>query len=166
MTHCSRFASVVLCLLIGVSSHASDMNRVVRAVETELGVCHKHIPMLGAALFMTKVATGFQMPGVKLAVFEDASLSGRSPEEVQRAVFNALGPEWSPFVKSTSNHGAEQTWIFLRQDGSKLHMFIAAAEHGELSLVEVKVSERQMRRWANDTDEMVKSKGKSRSSDD
>lgn len=142
------------------------MSRVVRAVETDLGVRHTHIPMLGAALFMTKVATGFQMPGVKLAVFEDASLSQRSPDELQHAVLNALGPEWSPFVKSTSNHGAEQTWIFLRQDGKKLQMFIAAAEHGELSLVEVKVSERQMRRWANDTDEMVKSKGKSRSSDD
>lgn len=166
MTRWSRFASVVLCLLVGVSSHASDMSRVVRAVETDLGVRHTHIPMLGAALFMTKVATGFQMPGVKLAVFEDASLSQRSPDELQHAVLNALGPEWSPFVKSTSNHGAEQTWIFLRQDGKKLQMFIAAAEHGELSLVEVKVSERQMRRWANDTDEMVKSKGKSRSSDD
>ena len=166
MTHCSRFASVFLCLLIGVSSHASDMNRVVRAVEKELGVRHTHIPMLGAALFMTKVATGFQMPGVKLAVFEDANLSGRSPEEVEHAVLNALGPEWSPFVKSTSNHGAEETWIFLRQDGKKLQMFIAAAEQGELSLVEVRVSERQMRRWVNDTDAMVKSKGKSRSSDD
>ena len=166
MTHCSRFASVVLYLLIGVSSHASDMNRVVRAVETELGVRHTHIPMLGAALFMTKVATGFQMPGVKLAVFEDANLSGRSPEEVEHVVLNALGPEWSPFVKSTSNHGAEETWIFLRQDGKKLQMFIAAAEQGELSLVEVRVSERQMRRWVNDTDAMVKSKGKSRSSDD
>jgi len=166
VTLCSRFASVVLCLLVGVSSHASDMNRVVRAVETDLGVRHTHIPMLGAALFMTKVATGFQMPGVKLAVFEGANLSERSPEELEQAAFNALGPDWSPFVKSTSNHGAEQTCIFLRQDGKKLQMFIAAADHGELSLVEVRVSERQMRRWAKDTNEMVKSKGKSGPSDD
>jgi hypothetical protein len=35
-------------------------------------------------------------------------------------------------------------------------MFIANVEHGELSLVQVKVSERQMRRWINETDEMAK----------
>jgi hypothetical protein len=166
MTSCLRFASVVLSIVIGVTAHASDMNRVVRAVEMDLGVHHTHIPMLGAALFMSKVISGFQMPGVKLAVFEDETLAERSPEELEHAVLTALGPEWSPFVKSSSNHGAEQNWIFLRQDGKKLQMFVATAERGELSLVEVKVSERQMRRWINDTDVMVKSKGNGRSSDD
>src|SRR5690242_18214576 len=166
MTRCFRLISVALCLILGISAHASDMNRVVRAVETDLGVRHSHIPMLGAALFLSKAVTGFQMPGVKLAVFEDATLGQRSPEELEHSVLNALGPEWSPFVKSTCNHGAEQNWIFLRQDGKRLQMFIATAERGELSLIEVKVSERQMRRWINDTDEMAKSKRKSGSSDD
>jgi hypothetical protein len=114
--------------------------------------------MLGAALFMSKVVTGFQMPGVKLTVFEDATLSERSPEELERSVLNALGPEWNPFVKSTCNHGAEQNWIFLRQDGKKLRMFIATSEHNDLSLVEVNVSERQMRRWIDDTDVMTKNR--------
>jgi hypothetical protein len=35
-------------------------------------------------------------------------------------------------------------------------MFIASVERNELSLVQVKVSERQMKRWVNDTDEMAK----------
>jgi hypothetical protein len=166
MTFCSRLASVALCLLFGISAQASDMNRVVRAVESDLGIHHTHIPMLGPALFMSRMVTGFQMPGVKLAVFEDADLSDRSPEEIQRSVLKALGPEWTPFVKSTCNHGAEQNWIFLREEGPKLHLFIATAERNELSLVEVKVSERQMRRWINDTDEMAKNKGKNLGSDD
>ena len=164
MTSCLRFASLLLCF--AVSAHASDMKRVVRAVETNLGVHHTHIPMLGAALFMSKVVTGFQMPAVKLAVFEDADLSAKSPEELEHAVLNALGKQWSPIVKSTTNHGSVQNWIFLRQDGKKLNMFIATAEHNELSLIEVRVSERQMRRWINDTDEMVKSKGLARLSAD
>ena len=164
MTGCWRFASLVLCL--AVSAHASDMKRVVRVVETNLGVHHTHIPMLGAALFIGKVVTGFQMPGVKLAIFEDADLSAKSPEELEHAVLNALGKEWNPIVKSTTSHGSVQNWIFVREDGKKLHMFIATAEHNELSLIEVKVSDRQMRRWINDTDEMAKSKGLGRWSAD
>ena len=166
MTRRSCLAPIALFVLVGISAHASDMNRVVRAVESDLGVRHTHIPMLGTALFMSRMVSGFQMPGVKLAVFEDAGLSDRSPEELQRSVVKALGPEWTPFVKSTCNHGAEQNWIFLREDGPKLHIFIATAERNELSLVEVKVSERQMRRWINDTDEMARNKGKKLGSDD
>jgi ABC-type xylose transport system substrate-binding protein len=37
-------------------------------------------------------------------------------------------------------------------------MFIASAERGEISLVEVNVTERQMQRWINDTDEMAQNR--------
>jgi hypothetical protein len=112
--------------------------------------------MLGVAMFVGKIASGFQMPGVKLAVFEDARLSEHSPQELESALARALGPEWSPFVKSISNHGSEQTWIFVRQDRKKLKMFIATVEVNELSLVEVKVSGREMRKWINNTDETAR----------
>jgi hypothetical protein len=148
--------AAALILVIPLASEASDMKRVVRAVENDLGVRHTHIPMLGMAMFVGRVATGFQMPGVKLAVFENEKLSQSSAQQLERTVWNALGPEWSPFVKSTFNHGGEQNWIFVCEEGKKLHMFIASAERGEISLVEVNVTERQMQRWINDTDEMAK----------
>lgn len=143
---------VALCLAGPVVSHASEMDRVARAFEAQLGVRRTHIPMLGFAMFVGKVATGFQMPGAKLAVFEDKRLSNCTSQQLQSAVSSALGPEWSPFVKSISNHGGEQTWIYLRPQGKGLHMFIATAVSGEVSVIEVKASERQMRRWIKDKD--------------
>ncbi|HWC18946.1 MAG TPA: hypothetical protein VG498_18185 [Terriglobales bacterium] len=140
------------CVTTPLLGHASDMDRVVRSMETQLGVRHTHIPMLGFAMFVGKVATGFQMPGIKLAVFENVNLSEQDPHAVQRVVANALGPEWAPFVISTSNHGAKQNWIYLREQGKTTHLFIATAEGNEVSLVEVKASERQMRRYIKDTD--------------
>src|SRR5947209_13067788 len=149
----TRFAAALI-LIVPLASQASDMSRVVRAVENDLGIRHMHIPMLGMAMFIGRVATGFQMRGVRLAVFENEKLSQSSPQQLERTVWNALGPDWNPFVKSTSNHGGEQNWIFVREEGKKLHMFIATAERGEISLVEVNVSDRQMQRWIKDTDEM------------
>lgn len=146
-----RFA-IVTCMVFPSLGYASDLDRVVRCMETQLGVRHTHIPMLGFAMFVGKVATGFQMPGVKLAVFENVNLSDQDPQALQRAVSNALGPEWVAFVKSTSNHGAEQNWIYLREEGKATRLFIATAEGHELSLVEVKASERQMRRYIKDAD--------------
>jgi hypothetical protein len=150
--------AAALVLFVPVGSEASDMSRVVRAVETDLGVHHTHIPILGMAIFVGRVATGFQMPGVKLAVFQNEKLSQSSPQQLERTVWNALGPEWNPLVKSTSNHGDEQNWIFAREEGRKLHMFIATAERGEISLVEVNVSDRQMQRWIKDTDTMSRNR--------
>ena len=143
---------VILCFAAPVVSHASEMDRVARAVEAQLGVRRTHMPMLGFAMFVGKVATGFQMPGAKLAVFEDERLSNCTPLQLESAVSNALGSEWTPFVKSVSNHGGEQTWIYLRPQGKGLHMFIATAESGEVSLIEVKASELQMQRWIKDKD--------------
>lgn len=133
-------------------AHASEMDRVARRVEAELGVHRTHIPLLGLAMFVGKVGSGFQMPGVKLSVFDDARLSGLSAEDLESAISTALGAEWAPFVKSSSNHGQEQTWIYLRPEGKRVHMFIATAASGEMSLIELKASERQMRRWIKDKD--------------
>jgi len=140
------------CLTMSSRVQATEMDRVVRSMETQLGVRRMHIPMLGFAMFVGKVASGFQMPGVKLAVFENVNLSEQDPQALQRAVSNALGRDWLPFVKSTSRHGAEQNWIYLREQGKSTHLFIATAEGNELSLVELKVSEGQMRRYIKDTD--------------
>ena len=145
-------ALVIVCLTAPVASRASEMDRVAHAVEAQLGVRRTHIPMLGVAMFVGKVASGFQMPGAKLAVFADDRLSNCTPQQLEGAVSNALGAEWTPFVKSISNHGGEQTWVYLRPQGKALHMFIATAESGEVSLIEVKASERQMRRWLKDKD--------------
>lgn len=151
------FAAVLLvCVAVPLDIQASDLGRVVHAVENDFAVKHEHIPLLGFALFVGKVASGFQMPGVKLAVFEDPKLNQLAPEDLEHSIFAALGPEWIPFVKTISHHGKEQDWILLHDDGKKTHMFIASVEGGELSLIELKISQRQMRRWINDTDEMAK----------
>jgi hypothetical protein len=125
-------------------------------MENDIGVHHTRIPMLGMAMFVGKVASGFQMPGVKLAVFEDARLSEYSPLQLESALAKALGPEWSPFVKSVSKRGNEQNWIYVRQDRRRLKLFIATVETNELLLVEVKVSERETHEWINNMDEMAR----------
>jgi hypothetical protein len=132
------------------------MDRVIKALENDLGVRHTHIPMLGAAMFVGKVATGFRMPGVKLAIFENETLSECSPAVVEHSLQTALGPNWSPFVRSTSNERDEQNWIYIGGEGKKLELFIATVERNELTLVEVKMTDRNIRRWISDTDEMAR----------
>jgi hypothetical protein len=148
--------AMFLVTLLPAACGASEMDRVVHNLEADLGVHRTHIPMLGAAMFVGKVATGFQMPGVKLAIFEDERLGELSPQEIEQSLLKALGPQWTAFVKSTSKYGEEQNWIYVCEDGKKLQMFIANVESNELALIQLKVSEKQMRRWINDTDEMAK----------
>lgn len=156
MSRFLRFSLLLLLPMLPVTLHASDMDRVIRALEADFGVHHTHIPMMGAAMFVGRVATGFRTPGLKLAIFEDKDFSRRSPEELQHSLVNALGPRWTPFIKSVSRYGEEQNWIYVSDSGKKLRMFIASVERNELSLIEVTVSQSQMRRWINDTDEMAK----------
>lgn len=153
MKRVTRLAvAVLLTVAAATASEASDLKSVVRAFEKDFGVHQQHIPMMGFAMFAAKVASGFQMPGVKVAIFENSTLAQVPSLELERSLRRALGPEWQMFVKTTSRKGEEQSWILIRPVGKQFRMFIATVESNEVSLVEMKVSEKKIRKWMEDKD--------------
>jgi hypothetical protein len=149
----TRTAAILLVITAATASQASDLKKVVRAFEKDFGVHQQHIPMMGFAMFAARVASGFQMPGVKVAMFDNGALSQVPSLELERSLRRALGPAWQMFVKTTSRHGEEQSWILVRPEGKQFRMFVATVEPSEVSLVEMKVSERKMRKWLQDKDD-------------
>jgi hypothetical protein len=149
---------VILMLAMATLARAAEpeFKGVVHAIEQTYGVHHMRIPFLGLALFIARPAGA---SGVRLAVFEGfetpADLS-----EVSRVVEGSLGPDWYPFVRVHSNHGkdgGESTLIYTNPTGGAMRMMIVNLESSEATVVEVKLNERTMRKWFNDTEEEAKS---------
>lgn len=149
---------VILLLATTTLAHAAEpeFKGVVHAIERTYGVHHMRIPFLGLALFIARPAG---TSGVRLAVFEGfetpADLS-----EVSRVVEGSLGPGWYPFVRVHSNDGkggGETTLIYTNPAGGSMRMMIVNLESSEATVVEVKLNERTMRKWFNDTEEEAKS---------
>jgi hypothetical protein len=50
-----------------------------------------------------------------------------------------LGAGWERMIRDTSRHGAEQTLIFVRPEGTRMGMFIVDNDGREMDVVQVSV---------------------------
>jgi len=144
----------VLILSVATSSLAADheFRGVVRAIESSYGVHHMHILLLGFALFFVRPEG---VSGLKLAVFENFN-SPSAVDDLDRIVENSLGPDWHPFVRVRSKHDGETTVIYASPQGGKLRMMIVSIESSEATVVELKLSERGIKRWIDEPKETAK----------
>jgi hypothetical protein len=156
--------SFVFVLFASSLSFAADaeFRGVVHAIESQYGVRHTHIPLLGFALFFARPEG---VSGVKLAVFEDFH-GPTAVADVSRIVEHSLGPEWYPFVRIRSKDDDEATIIYTSPSGGRLRMMIVNVESSEATVIELKLSEHAIKRWLEDPKDNAKDSSHSRHSVD
>ncbi len=149
-----RMVAVLLLLAVALPAAAADrgFTAVVKGIEKHYGIRRSHPHLLGLTLFFAKPATwGSGVSGLKLAVFED---EGRdfttSAADLDRLVADAVGPEWRPFVRVDSQRDHETSVIYTSFAGKKMRMLIASVERGEISVVHLQISEKDIREWMDE----------------
>ncbi len=126
-----------------------DFQTVVNAIETQYGVHHMHIPLLGFASFCVRMTGG---PGFKLAVFEHVrSANAISPQSLADSMDAAIGNPWHPLVR-VRDHG-QLTLIYTNPDDKKLSVLIVCLDGEDATVVQTKVKASQIRKWMRDPDD-------------
>jgi len=146
-TICIMLFFVVATMPARAADH--EFHGLVSAIETNYGVHHMHIPLLGVALFFVRPA-GFG--AIKVAVFERFP-NGTDPADISRVVESSLGPGWHPFVRVRSKSDRETTLIYANPSSDKMRMMVVCVEPSEATLVELKLSERNIKRLLKDPGE-------------
>src|SRR5215217_1619070 len=111
-----------------VSAKGDDFNSVVKMIEDFYRVKHVGIPFLAKA-GMKVATTAARIKGgtakriaeagsIKLAVFENQEFNGDFTK-FRGSLNQALNVTWMPLIQTLSAAGEEQTYIFLRDAGSK-----------------------------------------------
>jgi hypothetical protein len=150
--------AVFAAALAAPAAAADDFDAVVKGVEARYGVRRTRIPLFGVANFVVKVARPGGASGLKLAVFENLSLM-HADSEAYGVVDGALGPGWRPFVRVHSRRENESVGIWTNVTGKDLRMLVAALEPGEAAVIEIKIGQRELRRWFEDPAGMAHSRG-------
>jgi hypothetical protein len=126
----------------------TEFDRIVKAIESRYGTKPVHIPFMGVANFVVKVARPEGASGFKLAVFEglrDLNSAGDPGEwrERDRFMDTLPGPNLHPLVRVHSRHDGEATYIFMGPP-SKSHkstrVLIATFERNEATVIEVQAN--------------------------
>ena len=124
-----------VAVLAGPSSTGFDS--VVDALEARYQVHAERIPLLGLISVFTRVSTG--AGNLHVADFEHI-WAGVDLDELDRIVQEKLGEKWDRTVRETSQHGQEQTLIFIRPEGARMGLFVVDRQAGEIDIVQVSVN--------------------------
>ncbi|HLY18097.1 MAG TPA: hypothetical protein VKR61_12785 [Bryobacteraceae bacterium] len=116
-------------------------DHIVKAIESHYGTKQTHIPFMGLASFIVKVAHPEGATGFKLAVFEDLkSPDIRQWRERDSFMSSVGGPRLRPMVRVHSRRNGEATYIFMDVDGKSAWILVATFERNEATVVEVKAN--------------------------
>ena len=139
-------AAATLLMAAGVAFGGdAEFDRIVKAIASHYGAKPLHIPFLGVANFVVKVARPEGTSGFKLAVFEDLK-SAPDPHEWRerdRFMDTVANSNLRPLVRVHSRHDGEATYIFMDpagKPGKSTRVLIAAFQRDQATVIEVKAN--------------------------
>ena len=138
----ARLLAVLLTAAYAAFGGDAEFDRIVKAIESHYGTQAQHIPFMGLASFVVKVAHPEGATGLKLAVFEDLKSAPDSPEWTERDRFmdSLSGPNLHQFVRVHSRRNGEATYIFMGPESKSTRILIATFERNEATVIEVKAN--------------------------
>jgi hypothetical protein len=125
-----------------------EFDRLVKAIESHYGAEPTHIPFLGVANFVLKVAHPEGTSGFRLAVFQDIKGLNSPGEpngwrERDRFMDTIPGRNLHPLVRVHSRHEGNATYIFMGAEGKSsksTQVLIATFGRDRATVVEVKAN--------------------------
>jgi hypothetical protein len=145
-----RLLVLTALLLTNAALASDDFKAVVKAVESNYGIHHKHIPMMGV---MTKFTPSHEARSMKLAIFEAAPEGDLS--NLQQVISSNLGPDWAPFVRVWSRRERESVVIYAKPSASGMRLLITCLESDESVIMSVDVSEKSLLQWIEEPESMA-----------
>jgi hypothetical protein len=139
-----------------------EFHAVVTAIETQYGVHHMRIPMLGFATFCLRIAGTPGAAGLKIAVFEDIRRGNEiSSESLEQSIEAAVGERWKPLVRVRARDDGELTMVYTNPDDKELKVLVVAIQEDQATVVQAKVKASQIRRWMRDPEDAADLYGES-----
>ncbi|MGA2131631.1 MAG: hypothetical protein ABSH50_04885 [Bryobacteraceae bacterium] len=135
----ARLMATLLLVAGAAFSGDAEFEHIVKAIEAHYGTAPQHIPFMGLASFVVKVAHPEGASGLKLAVFQDLKSSeGRDWAERDRFMGSLSSTGLHPMVRVHSRRNGEATYIFLSPESKRARILIATFERDEATVIEVK----------------------------
>lgn len=126
-----------------------EFTDVVHAISDQFHTRPLRIPMFGlvnAFVFAIRPAGATH---IDLAVFEHFNSHDVARNDIPNAIQNAVGRSWKPFVQVRSfRSGREETvFVYMREQGNDWKLLVAAVEHDEAVVVQLKLKPDALQRW-------------------
>ncbi|HEX4284081.1 MAG TPA: hypothetical protein VHZ28_03250 [Terracidiphilus sp.] len=144
------FFGVVLCtvalavpVVVLAGGGPVGFDGVVNSIESRYHAHAMRIPFLGLISFVSRKATHEGVGNLHVANFENFPI-GVDGAELEQLVEERLGSDWQRIIRETTQHGDEQTLIYMRPEGERMGLFVVDKENHEMDVVQVSVDPRHL----------------------
>jgi hypothetical protein len=143
----TKYIFLVGALIVIPSAHAFAQNAfdiATKHLKDHYSAQERHIPFMGLARFSVKLIRPAGVKSIKVKVFENlhtqegcADLAGT---QLNSSLQSSLGPGWSPIIKVYSRRGVEQTFIYAKEEGKDLKLFVVTLDNDQATVARLTLS--------------------------
>jgi hypothetical protein len=147
---------IALSVIFGAASalplkaKPSEYGQLVRHLKTKYQAKKINIPFM----FLARMVVGIARPaGVKsfsVTLFKDLKISRENLDrEMQSAMRNSFGPEWSPIFRVRSQT-TQQAYMYIREDGKNVRVALLTVDNEQAAIIRATFSPEKLVEFIND----------------
>jgi hypothetical protein len=147
---------IALSVIFGAASalplkaKPSEYDQLVRHLKTKYQAKKINIPFM----FLARMVVGIARPaGVKsfsVTLFKDLKISRENLDrEMQSAMRNSFGPEWSPIFRVRSQT-TQQAYMYIREDGKNVRVALLTVDNEQAAIIRATFSPEKLVEFIND----------------
>ena len=135
---------------VGVNAKSDETKQIAKHLKTRYKAKKKKIPFMWLAKFAVKVVRPAGVKSFNVTLYEDLQFSKETLDlEMQKAMRNSLGAEWTPIIRVRSRQG-QQAYMYLREDGKNVRMMLVTIENNEAAVIRAKFNPEKLAEFIND----------------
>jgi hypothetical protein len=133
-------AAALLFLAFGLSAPAAhakggEYAQIVRHLKNKYRAKKVKIPFMWLARFAVSVVHPAGIKSISVTLFEDLKFSRETlDEEMQAAMRNSFGDDWSPILRVRS-HDGEQVYMYMREAGKNVKISLVTIDKDQAAVI-------------------------------
>lgn len=134
-----------------VEAKGGEYKQIVRHLKTKYQAKKVKIPFLWLARFAVSVVRPAGVKSFSVTIFEDLKFSKETLDaEMQAAMRNSFGAEWSPILRVRSRTG-EQVYMYMRDAGkSSVKISLVTIDKNQAAVIRATVNPDKLAEFMND----------------
>lgn len=132
------------------SAKPSEYEKIVKHLKTSYRAKKVRVPFMWLARFAVKVVRPAGVKSFNVTLFQDLKFSRESLDrEMQMALRDSFGPEWSPVFRVRSRDG-QNAYMYIREAGRNIKMTIVTVEKSQAAVIRATFSPEKLADFIED----------------
>lgn len=127
-----------------------EYKAIVGHLKTKYRAQKVKIPFLWLARFAVRVVRPAGVKSFSVTMFQNLQFAPESLDrEMQGAMRNSLGAEWSPILRVRSRDG-QQAYMYMRESGDAVKLMVVTIDKNQAAVIRAKFSPEKLAEFVND----------------